>query len=191
MAIEIEIKAWVTDPETCRMSLNKLAVPKGTFIKKDVYWHNTARPNKGGQNECIDSIRIRMENGQNCISCKNKTLHKGMEVNEEHEFSVSNIAAFEFMLTKLGFLPCVEKEKSGESWRYRNMTIELTMVKNLGYFIELEILADTDDNATVTKARTALFNMLNTIGIPEKCIEDRYYTELLSDPSVPANYYKN
>jgi len=58
---------------------------------------------------------------------------------------------------------------------------ELSMVKNLGWFLEIEILADNDCEQTVQESRERLFALLEKLEIPKEWIEDRPYTVMLAN----------
>ncbi|MDR2079414.1 MAG: class IV adenylate cyclase [Treponema sp.] len=180
MAIEIELKAWVDNPEACKNILSLLAGPPLSFEKADSYWffRKTAdRPPPG--------IRIRRERSggkeepATRISYKSKEVREGIEVNNEREFTVSDGAAFEEFLARLGFERDMEKHKRGWAWICGDITAELCELRSLGWFAELEILADNDGPETVAAARKRLLELLGKIGIGEDKIESRYYTELL------------
>jgi adenylate cyclase class 2 len=182
MAVEIELKAWVSNPEACKNVLSLLAGPPLSFEKADSYWF----PRKmTDQNRDIPGIRIRRERSggdekpKTLITYKSKEVREGIEVNNEREFTVSDGAAFEAFLTCLGLEKDAEKNKRGWAWLYGDITAELCEVVPLGWFAELEILADDDRPETVAAARKRLLALLGKIGIGEDKIESRYYTELL------------
>ncbi len=50
----------------------------------------------------------------------------------------------------------------------------------LGWFVELEILAENPDEEYVARAESALRETLARCGVPESAIERRFYTEMLS-----------
>lgn len=180
MAIEIEIKAWVDDEQHCRKKLKELAHYAGNIHKIDHYWQKS--PETGTDNDMTKAprVRIRQEGTQHTVTFKTKELRLDTEVNEEYEFIVSDPEAFSLLLTKIGYSPWQEKIKTGEKWIAGDMTIELCMVEKLGLFLELEILAKDKEQQTVDAARSSLYTMLQKLEIPEKNIETRYYTELLS-----------
>jgi adenylate cyclase class 2 len=72
------------------------------------------------------------------------------------------------------------KHKKGFSWNYENITIELSEVEHLGWFCELEIIAEDDDAEFVALCRNKLYEVLQKTGIDSSRIETRYYTEMLS-----------
>ncbi|MDR0629237.1 MAG: class IV adenylate cyclase [Treponema sp.] len=188
MNIEIELKAWVADPETLRNTLSTgLSLVSRAFEKEDTYWYPTlltgSFPPSG--------IRIRKETDTDAqggftrqvwINYKTKELREGIEVNHEREFSVSDGPLFEDLLRRLGFEPGIGKHKQGWAWDYEGITVELAQVAGLGWFVELEILGDNDRPETVAAARTRLLDLLHRLGIDRDKIEPRYYTELLTRP---------
>ncbi len=183
MATEIELKAWVDDPEKVRENAGALAIPLGSFIKEDSYWlplkDISSDPREQKRSSLGSGVRIRQENGQVLVTLKKKEVREGMEINDELEFSVSSASEFESFLHFLGFAPWIRKHKEGMAWRWKNITIELSLVQNLGWFAELEILAESPDPQTLEHARKSLLECLEKLGIPQANIESRYYTELL------------
>ncbi|MDR3343619.1 MAG: class IV adenylate cyclase [Treponema sp.] len=183
MSIEIELKAWVDDSNGLKTRIDSLACFSGSFEKGDAYWHSVAPvplPPSG--------VRIREAmyidvagrvTRHTWVTYKVKEVREGIEVNDEHEFEVSDKAAFEGLLRRFGLEPGVTKHKQGWAWQYAGITVELALVAGLGWFVELEILTDTGNEDIVADARTRLLTLLQQLGIPEEKIESRYYTEML------------
>ena len=202
---EIELKAHVGDPNRCKEKLCTLAGVETVFSKDDVYWFVPAHEgsDKTSRLRLPSGLRVRRESTalpdgaarQSCtkITWKNKEKRAdGLEVNEEHEFEVSAGTVFEELLTLLGLEKQISKHKQGWSWRYRGITAELCEVtgaldeskeqpKNLGWFLELEILAEEENGKIVAEAKERLFALLEETGIGKENIESRYYRELLAD----------
>jgi adenylate cyclase class 2 len=194
--VELELKAHVDDPQACRVRLEALAGEAAAFTKDDAYWFlpegETARLPSG--------VRIRQEQhrkpGTGAVSVilaayKTKERREGIEVNDEREFAISgDTAVFEELLTRLGLSRKIVKNKQGFVWNYGGINAELcevrgtaaayTTEKNLGWFLELEILAGDGESGTVEKARSSLLALLRQAGIDGEKIEERYYSELLS-----------
>jgi adenylate cyclase class 2 len=211
MAIEIELKAWAGDPEKRRGIISQFAGPAEEFLKEDTYWYPPFRPegssSKPGSRETgalPSGVRVRREEHRNPpgggedlritrICFKTKEKREGIEINDEREFEVSDGKLFEELLIRLGLSPGVRKRKQGWGWVYRDVVIELCEVSGavspgkagetvrLGWFAELEILADKDRRETVAAARARLFEVLEKMGISEDRIEERYYTEMLRE----------
>jgi adenylate cyclase class 2 len=184
LAVEIELKAWVDDPGTLKKRIPRGARCGGSYKKHDQYW--LVPPEYGVSAENFPSgIRIRNETGENggssrCRICfKTKEMRDAVEVNHEREFDVSDSAVFTEFLKKMGLRPGRAKVKTGWAWEYEGITIELSLVDGLGWFVELEILAQNDAAPVVEESRKRLLALLSLLGIGEDRIERRYYTELL------------
>jgi adenylate cyclase class 2 len=200
MAIEIELKAWVDAPETLKKTLALIARFTYAFDKEDVYWHPLAQsatfPASGAR--VRTETRSAADGGNRVqttwVTYKTKEVRNDIEVNHEHEFTVSDKAAFEEFLTALGFTADARKRKQGWAWSYREpsaaapdpvaveeITVEIALIEPLGYFAELEILANDALPTTVSGARARLHALLDRLGIDKTQIETRYYTEMLQE----------
>lgn len=204
MATEIELKAWVDDPAATAALLDGAWSPLAVYDKDDEYW----RPGDPARRGSLGSgVRIRTERtasrsdaspdlGQGLgaaverllggrdgvtavVNFKKKEVRAGIEVNDEREFSVDEPDTFRELLRRLDLRPAIRKRKRGLSWSSGDATLELSEVAGLGVFLEIEILADSDDQGTVAAARKRLRELLAGAGIDEGRIEERYYTELL------------
>jgi adenylate cyclase class 2 len=180
MGIEIEVKAWVDEPEALKSRINGAARFIGAFEKTDAYWYPAS-----GRGLPFSGVRVRNERGGDGgwttrITYKTKEQRGLLEVNHEREFTVSDGAVFEELLAGLKLCPLKHKRKTGWAWTYESdLTVELALVEGLGFFIELEILAENDAAETVGAARERLLGLLDLLGIARERIESRYYTELL------------
>lgn len=175
MATEIELKVWIDDVSYMENRLNESMVYTGEYIKRDEYWTNEALDMGNG-------IRLREENEGPCIvNWKRKEIRGDIEVNDEHEFSVSSRSELERLLADIGFHPWIRKIKRGKAFRKNSILAELSNIEGLGSFLELEILTDTDDEACVSRARDELYRCLDFLRIEHSKIETRYYTDMLKN----------
>jgi adenylate cyclase class 2 len=180
---EIELKAWVDNPQETRKALNAFANFCGTWDKRDTYWH-------------LDiphvTVRIREERNldreqppKTLVTYKRKELRRAgakaaaVEVNDEQEFSISDAGAFTAILQDTGFAVRRTKHKIAEQFRQGKALLELCAVEGLGDFLEIEIMAEHNDEATVASARAKLEALLEQAGIPLSAVESRYYIEML------------
>jgi adenylate cyclase class 2 len=188
MAIEIELKAWVENPGQVKEQLFKIARYEGEFLKEDTYWGRDGET--AGMDLPPSGVRIRKlfqglgeqkegRQGSIVVTYKTKEVREGIEVNQENEFEVSHGEPFEELLKRMGLKPAFTKRKQGASWNFEGITAELAEVAGLGWFAELEILAEDGKKETVENARKRLLGLLAGIGIGEDKIESRYYTEML------------
>ena len=186
MAIETELKARVADPDLIKAALSVRGKFLHSYIKKDSYWMFPDKP--------LLRLRIRSEEksfpGSEpvravLVTYKTREFYGEMEVNNEREFSVSDSAVFEEILAQLGMQPDLQKEKQGRAWELdaakENAPVlaELSLVKELGWFIELEIVDTACDGAALEQKRSRLLAILDELGIARTAIERRSYSELL------------
>jgi adenylate cyclase class 2 len=196
VGFEIEIKAWAEDPEGIGRLISRFALYEGEFLKEDEYWlKGEAAGNSAVQDAAgipVTGIRIRREcrtdsEGRSrrtiLVTCKIKEVREGIEVNDEREFEVSDAEAFAELLGRLGFERGQRKIKQGRVWAWEGIRAEILELRGLGWFVELEIIADNDRPETVAAARSRLLDLLGKLGIGEEKIEARYYTELLNTPA--------
>jgi adenylate cyclase class 2 len=144
------------------------------------------------------------------VTYKHKEISDGIEVNDEREFTVSAPSAetsssedagaslFEDLLIRLGLYKGICKEKQGRAWtippqapgqsgagqsgaEQRPILAELSLVTGLGWFVELEILAEDGDGQTVEESRKRLLALLEKLEIPADRIEARPYTVMLRE----------
>jgi adenylate cyclase class 2 len=189
MPIEIELKASVEDHQALQERLSLLAPAALSFEKDDSYW----AAGDGRQRLPRSGVRLRRERmaypggktGERALATyKIKEVREGIEINDEREFAVSDPGAFEELLQRLGLEPLARKHKQGWAWVLGGIHAELCEVsgpeRSLGWFLELEILAEDAEAPTVAAARQKLLDLLDRAGVPRSRIEDRYYTELLA-----------
>jgi adenylate cyclase class 2 len=191
MSVEIEVKARTDDPEAIRSALSRFAEFQGEFIKNDVYWFcppSSSPPKADGIP--VSGVRVRQEKFTDnrgtvreavIVTYKTKEVRDGIEINQEREFHISDKEVFEELLNHMGLIQGYSKKKSGFAWNYQGITAELVQVEKLGWFAELEILADDDTETTVKSARKRLLDLLGRINISEDKIEPRYYSEMLKN----------
>jgi adenylate cyclase class 2 len=177
MATEIELKVWIDDVSSIEKRLDSSMVCTGRYTKHDEYWRSP-------QLELGNGIRLRIgEDGVCTVNWKHKEVRDSIEVNDEHEFTVSSRDEYALFLQTLGFSPWIRKVKRGKAWHDGTILAELSEIEDLGHFLELEILAGDDSPATITAARKALFDCLDRLGISRERIETRYYTSMLAEKS--------
>jgi adenylate cyclase class 2 len=181
---EIELKAWIGDPAALGAKLDAAGHPAGSYDKSDEYWRPRAGSPEAAGLSLGSGVRIRSgERGaaSAIVNFKRKETRAEVEVNDEREFAVSDAAAFRELLDRLGLAPWMRKRKVGRAWDCAGVTAELSRVEGLGDFVELEILADSDDEATVAAARGRLLDLLDRLEVPRSAIEARYYTAMLAE----------
>ena len=199
--VEIELKAFVNCPKDCKKKLKKIAGTETAISKNDTYWFTGASAEQAPKFP-VSGLRVRYEKRGNkkhtLVTWKNKKKQGRIEINDEHEFEISDGAEFEALLKLLGHEQQIIKHKQGWVWHYDGITAELCEVsgfakqdhfsqksqmpsaKNLGWFLELEILSGDDSAETVTAAGKKLLLFLEKTGVGKEHIESRYYAEMLT-----------
>jgi adenylate cyclase class 2 len=200
MAVEIELKARIDEPEAMKKRLEERGTGEGAYEKEDVYWFFAEKSDNkepgGGKSPAPGlpppGLRVRRETktpgeGGNSthtlVTYKIRDLQEGVEINDEREFEVSDAGVFEELLRRLGLAPGIRKHKRGRAWLCGTGTgtvrAELSEVRGLGWYLELEVLAAPGDEQALAEARAGLFSLLEALGVPREQIETRPYTEML------------
>lgn len=174
MSLEIEIKAWVDDFEGILKQLRSKYTFVQEYQKDDRYYRGT--DNSTGESR---GIRIRKQGDEFIVTYKERSHQDKVEVNLEKEVSIDSRENFEYILNALGYKPEIEKVKVGYHFEESGINLELSHVKGLGNFIEIEIVEE--DNTEVEAAKEKIFNILDDLGISRDKIEDRYYTQMLKE----------
>jgi adenylate cyclase class 2 len=199
MAYEIEIKAWIDDPPAIRAQLSRRATSIKDYVKEDVYFRSpvfaAAEPASGGDAsdnatarlgpppsgaEAPQEFRLRREGGTNVCTFKEKTIRRGVEVNREYEFTVSDGNAFEELVSRSGCRVFARKRKSGSVFALPEANVEVSHVDGLGDFVEIEKLVEEHDSDAHDAAEETVRRILDSLGVPESAIEGRPYTTLLA-----------
>ncbi len=174
---EIEIKAKVYDKQELLSFLHKNAKVKRTYFKKDFYYI------KDKDNFNIDEcIRMRMDRGSYTFTSKKRIIESGVEFNIERNFSCTKHKSkviIDFIKNVLNMNLYVMKEKKGKAFIYKNTLIELSSIKGLGDYVEIELL-NNDETDIVNKSQY-LKNILSELSIDEEYIEIKPYIELLKN----------
>jgi len=185
MSTEIELKAHARDSKALKLLLDKKAEYRGSLEKEDSYWHSD-----GHSGLPPSGLRIRRENrffpdgtgkSATLVTFKTKEVRDGIEINDEQEFEVNPGQPFEEFIGRMGLTQSASKRKKGWVYSYEGISAELTEVEGLGWFIELEILADNSQEETVTEGRNRLLGFLDSLGVKREAIESRFYTEMLRE----------
>ena len=112
---------------------------------------------------------------------------KEIVVKQEFEFHLKGKEQVEDMLAlfrDLGFAEWVTKIKKNETYAYKKnkrASIEINKVRHLGYFLEIEYLAQERE---MKKAKRTIMEILKTLGIKSSQINNTGYTKMLWDKGI-------
>jgi adenylate cyclase class 2 len=202
MPLEIELKARLADCASVEKRLSILGTYCRSYKKSDSYWF-PAQAVAGGMSLPLSGVRIRRESGIDAdgtahesvlVTWKNKEISDGIEVNDEREFTVSAppsedaTATFAELLECLGLSRGICKEKQGRAWTVppetaggHSILAEVSQVTGLGWFLEIEIIADDTGEDAIAENRKQLLTLLHKLEIPAESIESRPYTAMLRE----------
>lgn len=170
--LEIEIKARVTEPQ----ALQREAALQGELLreyhKRDSYFCTPAGPH----------VRVRREaDGSGLVTRKYKQISGGVETSREDEFTVDRPELAEQLLRDLGAATWITKEKRGSAYRIQGLTVEISEVTGLGWFVEIEWLGPDSGEDGRREARQRVVALAADLGIAPDQFEERPYTQLLSE----------
>ncbi len=185
--LEVETKIRVADVvqsiKDMRERIKKIAKLKKKTKKGDDYFAIKRRgyPKK--------AFRIRTEKGKCIVNFKKwlkKYWSKDVVVKEEFEFELpkKSLDNFLALLKDLGFEEWVKKRKVNETYIYnkdKNVSIELNRVEHLGWFVEIEYLAQPKD---MNKAKKRIRQVLRELGVNQEDIDNTGYTKMLWDKGI-------
>jgi len=176
MAYEIEMKAWVQNPEALKSRLEKRAQGIQPYHKRDTYYLAPVKVD-GKRHQ----FRIRYTDDNVYLTLKDKEIKDGMEYNKEREIPLTYPADIEELIRRTGCTVRVAKEKKGIAYTMEHLTCELAEVVGLGWFLEIEKLVEGDSEKEKTSADGEIRTMFKKLEVPETDIETRYYTDMLLD----------
>jgi predicted adenylyl cyclase CyaB len=178
---EVETKIPIKDVIIYREKIKKIATVKKKENKTDEYF---AIEKKGYPKK---AFRIRSINNNYVVNFKRwikKDWTNEIVVKEEFEFDISNKENFLLLMKELGFNKWIIKIKESEVYTYKKdkrISIELNMVKHLGYFIEIEYLCKKNE---ISKAKGKINEVLKELGIKPNEIDNTGYTKLLFNKKI-------
>lgn len=177
--LEIEVKARLGDPKNTERSIIALgAVPLG--IEKHVDTYYSAPHCDFGETD--EALRIRVVDGKYFLTYKGPKLDRVSKTRKEFEVEINDVGTIGNILSSLGFQPVATIVKKRKKYRLGNFSIDLDEVKNLGSFIEIELMVKSQDNHE--EKVESIFKFLDKIGIGRASTIRKSYLELLKENST-------
>lgn len=172
--LEIELKVKVDSLDLIRKNLNDHhAEFTGRQHEHDIYY-NAPHRDFGSTDE---AMRVRYTDGPALVTYKGRKLREyGLKAREELNTAVESGEVFEQILDRLGFTRTAEVNKWRENYRLGNASFALDKVENLGTFVEVEIMAETNGS----QAADQIQKIAKEMGISGEPILASYLELLLS-----------
>jgi len=176
LEVESKIKVPEKDLPFIRKRIKEIARFSKKETKKDQYYslEKAFYPKK--------AFRIRTTSKVDIVNFKKwlkKFWKEGIVVKEEFEFEIKNKEHFLALMADLGFKKWIGKTKISETYihkKHKKLNIELNLVKDLGYFIEIEYLAKPSE---MNKAKDLIIKTEKELYIDKKKIDNTGYTKML------------
>ena len=175
--LEIELKVKAPDLDKVRQRLREHnSVFIGKVHEHDIYYNAPHR-----DFEVTDeAMRVRYTDERAVVTYKGAKIKKfGLKAREELNTAVESGTVFETMLARLGFVKTAEVNKWRENYRYDKAMISLDTVEELGTFVEIEVIAESEES----DAADQIGKISKEIGVHGEPILASYLELLLSKRS--------
>ena len=179
MSIEVEIKLKIRNKTLVMDSLKTIGFLKDRYVvEKDIYYtsehHDFAALGEALRIRKVKDLESQRETS--VITYKGAKLDLVSMTRQELETEVEDGDTVRKILEQIGFCPVSPVEKQRLYFRKDNMTACLDDVKNLGNYLELEILTDTEKR---TEALKQIEDVLESLGYSMKDTTRTSYLSML------------
>lgn len=175
MPIEVEVKAYAKNLDLLEEKISSLGAKliwQGE--QRDTYYNHPSR----NFAESDEALRIREEEGNAVLTYKGPKLDSKSKTRKEIKVQVEDPHQFKDILNMLGFKEVGVVRKHRKKLLLGEFKVCLDKVENLGEFVEIEAIAQSDDlNDKVGNLRDSILKTLEDLGL--KDLERRSYLELL------------
>lgn len=172
--IEIEVKAHVEDPKLIERSIIALGgVPIGIENQADTYYNSSVNDFE----KTDEALRIRAQDDRFFLTYKGPKMDKVSKTRKEHQVEIKDPDSMGEILSALGFFPVATLIKKRKNYRIGDFFISLDDVRNLGYFIEIEITLKNSRN--YEEKVESIFKFIEKLGISRDSTIRKSYLEML------------
>lgn len=135
----------------------------------DEYYYDPKRdnlkPNKN--NNITQCLRLRTKGNENYITYKDDVFDNDIWLySNEYETEVNNIDILKEILNRLGLKKLVTVKNNKKFYKYNTYEITLENVEDLGYFMEVEYLANED--VDVKEIKKEIRDFIDSLGLNVK-----------------------
>jgi len=187
LEVETKVRLRKEDIAELRKRILKIARFEKKRSKADDYF---AIPRKGFgiiRKYPKKAFRIR-DNGESYVINFKRWLRKYwtkyIVIKEEFEFDTNHPEKFTALMADFGFKEWMKKFKSSESYRYKKnpkVDIEINKVKHLGYFMEIEYIAEHSEREMAVKT---VMQILKDLDIDLNDVDNTGYTRMLWNKGI-------
>jgi predicted adenylyl cyclase CyaB len=186
--LEVETKVRIDNVNELRKKIQKIARFDVKQSRGDDYFALKRKFRRHGYPK--KAFRIRKKGDKYEINFKKwlrQYWDKQIVVKEEFEFGIKNKDDLDKLLElfrDLGFKQWLKKRKTTEGYLHRKdkrIIIEINHVAHLGYFMEIEYLAQPHE---MEKAKNKIKAVLEELEIKQNQIENKGYTKMLWDKGI-------
>jgi adenylate cyclase class 2 len=184
MSYEVEIKLRINNVDYVEKKLEKLGAELIDIVEEEDYYIDLTH--------CIDvknlDIALRIRKSKSLmkgyiveeLTFKGKRVSEFPKIRKEITVRISDAEKLLEIFSELGFRNAHIVTKVRKVYTLGNFKILLDQVKELGHFMEIELLSPTN----LSTFRDELVNLFKVINVNESCIERRTYLELLLERKV-------
>lgn len=184
--LEVELKVSLADLSTdqIRDSAEKIGFQVKKRLREiDMYFNGNERDFR----DTDEALRLRscqdLSNGgpaQVFITYKGPKQDKVSSTRTEFETSVGELSTMRKLLEALGYQPMYSVDKTRTELCSGQVTLCLDCIEGLGNYLELEILAESEDQKD--SAVQKLLSLLDLLQVPRDNMTRKSYLELLYFP---------
>lgn len=148
MSIEVEVKLKIEDKEQVKEKLVQLGFSEGELVAETDVYYTVAHHDFAGLDE---ALRIRNIENQRTKESTSVITYKGAKMDnksmtrKELETEVGDADVCKEIFENIGFCPVPPVEKRRQYLQKENVTACVDEVKNLGDYLELEIIVDIEE----------------------------------------------
>ena len=190
LEVETKVKLEPKEVSDLRKRILKIARFRKKSRKADDYFALRRKFRRHGYPK--KAFRIRSDGDTYVINFK-KWLRKywirDIVIKEEYEFQTKSPEKFLALMKDLGFVQWLKKFKLSESYTYKEnpkVNIEINKVRHLGYFMEIEYIAEKRE---MERAIKTIKQILETLKINPKNVTNKGYTKMLWDKGIKDKRY--
>ncbi len=191
--LEVETKVRIKNVNALRKKIQKIARLEKKETRGDDYFALKRKFRRHGYPK--KAFRIRKKSDKYEVNFKKwltKYWDKDVIVKQEFEFILKNENDVDDLLSlfkDLGFVQWMKKRKTSESYLHKKdkrIIIEINKVAHLGYFMEIEYLAQPRE---MKKAKRKIKGVLKELEIKPEQINNTGYTKMLWDKGIKDKRY--